>query len=161
MEQVTFKVVKANVYEEVAKTTSYTGAKMMAGDESAYSRIFTTDEDRLMLERFWTEAANAVVDIFKPFVLEVSDLTESHCCDLTKDFEATLELSGSYDTSLNNTVGSSLFSFFTSFIVGKWYKFTNKQEADGALADASVFLDDVKSKIYYRKRPRRIAPAQP
>ena len=161
MQQVTFTVSKANVYEEVAKTTSYTGVKMMADDQSAYNRIFATDEDRLMLERFWTEAANAVVDVFKPFILTVSDLSESHCCDLTKNFQVTLELSVAYDTSLNNTVQSSLFSFFTNFIVGKWYKFTNKKEADGALADASVFLDDVKGQIYYRKRPRRTAPAQP
>jgi hypothetical protein len=43
-------VNKEKVYEEVAKTTSYTGAKM--DDELAYDRIFTTDEDKSMLERF-------------------------------------------------------------------------------------------------------------
>ena len=36
-------VKKEDVYNEVAKTTSYTGAKM--DDDAAYDRIFTTEDD--------------------------------------------------------------------------------------------------------------------
>ena len=157
MQQVTFTVRKANVYDEVAKTSSYTGSKMV-GDASAYDRIFTTDADQLMLERFWTEACNAVADLFKPFLVSISDITESHCPDLTKNFEAVLDLSGSYDTALNNSVESSLFSFFTNLIVSKWYEFSNKQESEKYGTTAAAMLEDVRSKIYYRKKPRRVAP---
>lgn len=159
MQEVTFTVRKANVYEEVAKTSSYAGAKWV-GDDSAYERIFTTDADRMMLERFWTEACNAVADLFKPFIIEMSDITESHCADITKDFTVRLELSGSYDTSLNNTVESSLFSFFTNMLLAKWYEFTAKGETEKPAKAAAAMLEDVRGKIYFRKKPRRVAPTE-
>ena len=45
MTDIVLTVNKESVYEEVAQTTSYTGAKM--DDELAYNRIFTTDEDKV------------------------------------------------------------------------------------------------------------------
>ena len=159
MQEVTFTVRKANVYDEVAKTSSYTGAKMV-GDASAYQRIFTTDADRMMLERFWTEACNAVADLFKPFLVSLSDITESHCADISKNFVAELELSSSYDTSLNNSIESSLFSFFTNLIVSRWYEFSNKGESEKFATAAAGMLEDVRAKLYYRKKPRRVAPTE-
>ena len=50
------------VYEGI-KTTSYTGAKM--DDELAYDRIFTTDEDKSMLERFGAEVKNTIYSLKK------------------------------------------------------------------------------------------------
>ena len=44
MINITLTINKADVYKEVAQTTSYTGAKMDS-DGNAYDRIFTTDED--------------------------------------------------------------------------------------------------------------------
>lgn len=161
MNEVKFIVNKADVYDEVAKTTSYAGAKMPGDDKSAYDRIFTTDEDRTMLERFWAEACNAATDLFKPFLLDVTSYTGSAATDITqRHYEVTLELSGSFDTSLNGSIGSSLFSFFTDLIVSKWFKFANKGEAEGYAAEAAAMLEDVRSKLYYRKKPRRIAPTE-
>ena len=45
MATVVLLIDKAKVYEEVAQTTAYTGAKM-DGDEKAYERISTIDGDR-------------------------------------------------------------------------------------------------------------------
>ncbi|MBQ3813661.1 MAG: hypothetical protein II841_08855 [Bacteroidales bacterium] len=152
-----FTVQKAEVYNEVAKTTSYTGIKM-SGDD--YERIFTTDEDRMMLERFFNEAANNLTDLFKPFIVTVSDTSPLHCIDLERNYVVNLELSSSYDTNLNGSIQSSMFSFFTNFIVGSWYKFTNKGEAEGYLGTAASLLLDIKSKLYFRKKPRRIVPTE-
>lgn len=157
MIEVMLTVNKANVYDEVAKTTSYTGAKMV-GDESAYERIFTTDEDREILERFWVEACNAVTEEFKPFLISVSDQPEDDGTDTGRNYEVKLELSSSYDVTLNKSIETSLFSFFVSAIVAKWYKFTNKGEQEAWAGDALGMMQDVKSKIYYRKKPKRVAP---
>ena len=91
MTEIELTVQKASVYDEVAKTTSYTGAKM-TGDDDAYERIFTTDDDRMMLERFWVEACSAVTEQFKPFLLRVSDQPESHGVDLERNYNVVLEL---------------------------------------------------------------------
>ena len=61
--EITLKVNKEAVYDEVAKTTEYTGAKM--DDEHAYEVISTTDEDKAMLERFWNECKNMVCNSLK------------------------------------------------------------------------------------------------
>lgn len=151
----TFTVTKADVYNEVAKTTSYTGIKLSGED---YMRIFTKDEDRMMLERFFNEAANGMTDVLKPFLNTVSETSPLHCVDLSRNYVVALELPSSYDSHLNGSIQSSMFSFFTNFIVGNWYKFANKAEADEYLAQATKMVVDIKSKIYYRKKPRRIDP---
>jgi hypothetical protein len=64
-------------------------------------------------------------------------------------------VSRSYDTILNASVQSALKSYFISAIVGRWYKFANKAEADGYLSDAALMLVDALRKLYSRKRPMR------
>lgn len=157
MKTIELTVNKANVYDEVAKTTSYTGQKMQ-GDATAYDRIFTTDDDRMMLERFWVEACNGATEQFKPFIVSVSDQPVSHGVELDKNYVVKLELSNSYDESLNGSIGTSLFSYFVAMIVSKWYKFTNKGESESYGTDAVGAIDDVMRKIYYRKKPTRVVP---
>ena len=157
MKNITIAVNKAFVYEEVAKTTSYAGDKMV-GDDNAYMRIFTTDADQLMLERFWKEACNVVVGQLKPFIVSVTTNPESSNVQLNNNFIANLLLSSSFDTSLTEDISSSMTSFFIAYIVHKWYKFTNKNEADGYLSEATSILGDAMQKIYYRKKPQRVIP---
>ena len=153
----TFTVNKANVYNEVAKTTSYTGAKMEK-DDNAYQRIFTKDEDRLMLERFWIETCNAVTDQLKQFIVSVSDQAVNYDINLEMNYEVTLELSSSYDTNLSGSVNTSLFSFFVSSIVSKWFKFTNKEDEEIYVKEAVGLMNDVISKVYWKKKPKRVTP---
>lgn len=150
-------IKKASVYEEVAKTTSYTGSKM-EGDESAYDRIFTTDDDRLMLERFWIETSNAATEKFKPFLVSVSEHPEGHGVDMERNYDVELELSNSFDIALRDSIETSLFSFFVATIVSKWYKFANKTESESFATDAGGMMDDVMRKIYYKKKPKRVKP---
>ena len=158
MKNIELKINKARVYDEVAKTTSYTGVKMQ-DDKSAYKRIFTTDADREMLERFWVEACNGATEQFKPFLVSVTDQPMSHGVELEKDYEVKLELSNSFDESLKCSIETSLFSYFVALIVSKWYKFANKDESESYGGDAAGAIDDVMKKIYYRKKPTRVIPA--
>lgn len=157
MTDIRLTVQKSSVYNEVAKTTSYTGVKM-TGDDDAYERIFTTDDDRMMLERFWIEACCAATEQFKPFLVDVSTQPESHGVELDRDYTVDLELSSSFDIHLKDSMETSLFSFFVSYIVSKWYRFVNKPESESYGADAAGMLDDVMRKAYYRKKPRRVSP---
>ena len=154
MSVTTFTVNKANVYTEVAKTTSYSGVKA-AADGSLYEQIFTTDEDRLLLERFWNEAANAATNLFKPYLVSVSSTAQSHGVNLAGNYTVNLELSKGYDTALNDSVQSSLFSYFVNYIVSQWFVFANKEEAKKFAEEAVTMIDDVRTKIYYRKKPTR------
>lgn len=157
MNEVELTISKINVYDEVAKTSSYTGAKMQE-DSTAYGRIFTTDDDQMMLERFWMEACNVATQEFKPFLISVSGQQESHGVELERNYEVALEMSSSFDVRLVPSMQASLFSFFVNYITGKWYKFTNKAEAEQYIVEANVQMLDVKKKLYYRKKPTRIVP---
>ena len=141
-----FLLNQDEIYEEVAKTTLYTGAKM-DDDEKAYDRIFTTDEDKIILNRFWEESKNTVCDFLKRILS--SENEESNILTIN------LELSASFDTSLKSSMQSSLISFFVMNITSKWFNLTNKQEAAGCAAEAATYLEDVKRKALYKKKPTR------
>ena len=121
MTDIALTVNKESVYEEVAQTTSYTGAKM--NDELAYNRIFTTDEDKSMLERFWNESKNTACNSLKKILLNEVEREGI--------YQLSLGLSSSFDEALTESMERSLFSFFVMNITAKWYTFTNKEEATG------------------------------
>lgn len=145
MIDITLTVNKEKVYEEVAQTTSYTGAKME--DEHAYDRIFTTDEDKSMLERFWNECRNTVCNSMKKVLTSESETDGV--------FSLALELSNSFDEALTESMQRSLFSFFVMNITAKWYTFTNKEEATGYATEAATYMEDVMRKAFFKKRPIR------
>ena len=147
MKEITITIDKEEVYEEVAQTTSYTGAKMEGGDDKTYDRIFTTEGDRSQLERFWDESCVAVCEALKEFVQEERNEKDS--------FSIFLGLSSAFDPALEPAMKKELFSFFVTNIVCKWYVFTNKKEAGDFAASAAGMLDGVKRKAYHRRRPTR------
>ena len=161
MKNIALTVNKRLVYNEVAKTTAYTGAKQLTDDDKdAYERIFTKDDDRLMLERFWTEATDDATDLFKPFIVSVSNHPENGGLQLDNNYDVHLELSDSFDETLKSSMESGLFSFFVAVIVSKWFKFTNKDDADAYLKDAAAILKGVALKLYHRKKPVRVVPVR-
>ena len=146
-------ISKIYVYDEVAKTTSYTGAKSTA--EGAYERIFTTDDDRLMLERFWVEACAAATSLLRDFIVTVNAQDNSNGVDIDINYEASLDMPASFDVALMPAVANDIFSFFVAYITGKWYKFTEKEETEPYMADAALSLTSAKSKLYYKTKPVR------
>ena len=142
----TIKVNKKDVYNEVAKTTSYTGAKM--ADEFAYERIFTTDEDQNMLNRFWDESKTTITNSLK----KVLNSEEENSAG---EYTLQLELSSAFDSTLQDSMQRSLFSFFVMNITSKWYTFVNKSEATGYATEAATYIEDIKRKAYYKKKPTR------
>lgn len=147
MPTIVLKVIKADVWNEVAKTSGYTGDKMTDTDENAYERILITDEDQKSLQRFWEEAAAVANDQLKEMLISASAMNV--------DYNVVLNVSRNYDTVLNPSVQAALTSYFISAIVGRWYKFSNKTEAESYLSEAADMMDDVLRKLYSRKRPRR------
>lgn len=146
MKELILSLNKEDVYNEVAKTTSYTGAKM-EDDKAAYARIFTTDGDKEILERFWNESKNAAAGTLKKLLNNEQEENGT--------YTLTLDISNSFDDSLRSSMERSLFSFFVMNIVSKWYVFTNKKEA-GAYAESALSdMEDVVRKAYFKKRPTR------
>lgn len=143
--EITLKVNKETVYDEVAKTTEYTGAKM--DDEHAYEVISTTDEDKAMLERFWNECKNMICNSLKKVL--VSEV------EAEGEYSLTLGLSTAFDESLTESMQRSLFSFFVMNITAKWYTFANKSEATSYAMEAATYIEDIMRKAFFKKKPTR------
>lgn len=144
--EIILNVNKEDVYSEVAQTTAYTGAKM--DDEHAYENISTTDEDKSMLERFWSESKNMICNSLKKMLLSEEETEEGK-------YSLKLGLSTAFDESLTESMERSLFSFFVMNITSKWYTFANKSEATGYAAEAATYIEDIMRKAFFKKKPTR------
>ncbi len=147
MTEIILILTKEEVYEEVAKTTSYTGAKMPSED-NAYDRILTTDDDKEILDRFWAESKNIVCNNLKKVL---SSEVESE----SGEYTINLDLSASFDVQLTESMQRSLFSFFVANIISKWFVFTNKKEANDYMSEAATYMDDIMRKAVFKKKPTR------
>ena len=125
METIEITIYKDDVYEEVAKATDYTGAKLIDGDANARDRILATDSDLSDLSRFWEEAVLATNERLKEmlvsgatkqvtqFVEAVPKETEAQALPpdpiqvkLRTAYVAKLEVSKSFDKELAPSVQS-------------------------------------------------------
>ena len=61
MAEIILNIKKKDVYNEVAKISSYVGAKSEKNNEDTdmYARVFATDSDREMLDRFWEDCCGS------------------------------------------------------------------------------------------------------
>lgn len=146
METIAVQVNKKGVYEEVAKATDYTGSKLLDGDERARDRILATDEDLAEIGRFWDEAMLVVNERLKAMLVSGISVGDS--------YKATIEVSKAFDKELTGSVESTLQNFFITSIIGQWFRYTNKAEAEGYLKQSVDFLDAVERLLYSRKRPK-------
>ncbi len=148
MKEITLIIGKENVYREVSRTAEYTGSKMQ--DRDAYQNISTTDEDKEMLERFWNESKSLVCESLKKVLLSAEEIMSPE-----QTFSLALGLSDSFDSQLEESMQSSLFSFFVTNIISKWYNFTNKKETTEYAAEAAGCIEDIKRKAFFKKKPVR------
>lgn len=154
---ITIAIKKGTVYNEVAQLTSYTGVK---SDDTgtAYDRIFTTDDDRSMLERFWREACAAVTDGTKLFVTSVSTPSNRDTVDLTEIFSLVLTMPGNFDTNLSTSIQEAIYSYFVNSIASKWFVIAKRDDAAIYESQAVANWNDAKSKLFFRKKPVRTVP---
>lgn len=155
MKTTTISIDKQKVYEEVAKTTAYLGAKRISDEQDTYSQFATTDEDRLMLEGYWVECCNAATQTMKRFVVAVSEQTIG---DGTEDsaYTATLNMPDTWPESLRGAVETELSAFFAALITAKWLDVAGSDKSDtyGKLADAKQAK--LSRLLFHREKPRHV-----
>ena len=156
--QIQLTVRKRDVYNEVAKTTAYAGSKQMsAEDEQAYDRVFTTDEDRLMLERYFGEAGDDIVNSLPTsYIVEVSSYNTGIGIDLDADFRLTLQVPDAFPDALTASVEATMSFYFTTYIVSQWLALQKDDTAAVYAGKAQVFLGNISLLLHRRIRPVRL-----
>ena len=141
-------IKKSDVYEEVAKTTAYIGAKNKLEDgKSAFDQVFVTDADLTMIERFYNESVDALINVLKRFLTGETEEEGS-----TK---WTLEMPSRFDDNLLSSINSSANSFLVNSIIGKWCEITANDKVKDYADNAAALLLDIKDKAFYKKKPTR------
>ena len=144
------------VYEQVKIASSYTGAKLEANG-SAYKHISATDADiDTALGRFWNEAESEATQLFKPFVKMIEHETSSPKDGSMKSaYVVTLTMPSNFDENLTGSMEVSLRSFFVESLTAAWFRYCNRGDVEKYEASAAAALNDVRQKLYYRKKPAR------
>ena len=148
MADYTLTIEKSDVYEEVAKTTAYIGAKNKLEDgKSAFDQVFVTDADLTMIERFFNESLDALRNVLKRFISGVSGV------DGTITWQ--LEMPSRFDDNLLESIKSSAKSFLVNSIIGKWCEITANDKVKEYADNAAALLLDIKEKAFFKKKPTR------
>lgn len=141
-------IKKSDVYEEVAKTTAYIGAKNKLEDgKSAFDQVFVTDADLTMIERFFNESLDALRNVLKRFISGGSGV------DGTITWQ--LEMPSRFDNNLLSSINSSANSFLVNSIIGKWCEITANDKVKEYVDNAAALLLDIKEKAFFKKKPTR------
>lgn len=144
----TLTIKKSDVYEEVAKTTAYIGAKNKLEDgKSAFDQVFVTDADLTMIERFFNESLDALINLLKRFISGGSEV------DGTITWQ--LEMPSRFDDNLLSSINSSANSFLVNRIIGKWCEITANDKVKEYADNAAALLLDIKDKAFFKKKPTR------
>ena len=144
----TLTIKKSDVYEEVAKTTAYIGAKNKLEDgKSAFDQVFVTDADLTMIERFFNESLDALRNVLKRFISGGSEV------DGTITWQ--LEMPSRFDDNQLSPINSSANSFLVNRIIGKWCEITANDKVKEYADNAAALLLDIKDKAFFKKKPTR------
>lgn len=148
MANFTLTITKSDIYEEVAKTTAYIGAKNKLEDgKSAFDQVFVTDADLTMIERFFNESLDALRNVLKRFISGGSGV------DGTITWQ--LEMPRRFDDNLLESIKSSANSFLVNSIIGKWFEITANDKVKEYADNAAALLLDIKDKAFFKKKPTR------
>uniref|UniRef100_UPI0025CF1A7E hypothetical protein n=1 Tax=Prevotella sp. TaxID=59823 RepID=UPI0025CF1A7E len=144
----TLTITKSNVYEEVAKTTAYIGAKNKLEDgKSAFDQVFVTDADLTMIERFFNESLDALRNVLKRFISGGSGVGGTITWQL--------DMPSRFDDNLLSSINSSANSFLVNSIIGKWCEITANDKVKEYADNAAALLLDIKDKAFFKKKPTR------
>lgn len=148
MANFTLTITKSDIYEEVAKTTAYIGAKNKLEDgKSAFDQVFVTDADLTMIDRFFNESLDSLRNVLKRFISGVS------VADVTITWQ--LEMPSRFDDNLLESIKSSVNSFLVNSIIGKWCEITANDKVKEYADNAAALLLDIKDKAFFKKKPTR------
>lgn len=148
MANFTLTITKSDIYEEVEKTTAYIGAKNKLEDgKSAFDQVFVTDADLTMIDRFFNESLDSLINVLKRFISGVS------VADVTITWQ--LEVPSRFDDNLLESIKSSANSFLVNSIIGKWCEITANDKVKEYADNAAALLLDIKDKAFFKKKPTR------
>lgn len=149
------QIKKAEVFDEIAKLTAYIGAKTIEDTGIMYDRVFVTDDDRVMLESFWSNCLTHIIDACKTHVISYSKPSNSQKMDMNEVFVIHLNMPNNYDHNMQNSLESSARSYCINKITSEWFMITNKTEVEIYIQKSVIADLEITRLLNHRKIPIR------
>lgn len=126
-------ISKAAVMAEIERKTNYTGRKRV-GDEDAYDRIRTIDEDREELDNFFDEVRVELVSGLSGRITDESD--DGEC------YNVEMEVDDSFRLMFKKVLEKALFNVFVYGILARWSRYVDAKEME---SNAKLSADSIDS----------------
>lgn len=148
MKTITLTLRKRDIFNEIGKSTAYTGAKSDSdANNLLYDRVAIVEEDTQLLDRYCDIACSELLEEIKEFVTQVDFSGEN--------IDLTLETSGFYDDSLTPSLQTDLFAYLVASISMRWFRITLPGRAAEQQTEAARMMEKALSKLYHRRKPTR------
>lgn len=146
---VTITVKKGDIYEEVNKHTSYSGAK---ADASLYDKVRVKSHDETMLDRWWNDACGMVTTMFVPYVTSIGSFDPAS----GTGFSFTLKMPSNWNAAQTKVLSSAVQDVVCDYLLGQWYQLLG-MEAQYKTASEKMTASAAKVAValYDRVRPTR------
>lgn len=145
--KVTITVELTSVFDRVARTTGYAGAKQLGNDADAYERLSTTKADEGMLRTLWLESRDRVCHALRHLIESEGMEGDTYRMDLN--------LSEAFDLALKPSVAGSLEAYFVNAVIAGWMNLADKAKAAEYTSAASQMLSELQHKVLCKRAPIR------
>jgi len=139
--KVSIEISKSEVIDLVARDTAYKGAKR-EGDENAFDRISTIDEDEEHLTTFFEECRVELMEAFGKYIV-----SEGMGVGLLEDkYIMELNVAETFNLALLPGLSLGVRNFFVHGILARWYEMIGDEAYTNEYAKSVSYLDIAKRK---------------
>lgn len=140
--EITLTTSKQSVMDEVAQATAYMGGKAV-GDDTAYERISTVDEDVSELDVFFNEGRTKLTEAFARHI-SAEGMGEDG-----DTYTLGVRVTDKFNIALLPSMDLGLFNFFVHWILFRWYEFTRPEVAEQEMLKCQDYMDMLKKQSNY------------
>ncbi len=138
---------------EVGKLTAYVGAKNTdEKDVNTYDKVFATNDDAVLLERFWREAKSDITDKLSRHIITPEKpitITDDNV-DTTEQYQIELHLPDNYNTAMLAPLNDEIYNYMANTIIYKWFGITNRGDEERYSSYAANSLAKIHSYLLRR-----------
>lgn len=130
------------VFRQVARRMEWVSTR--SPEENDYDRLAISESDKGLYHAFFDEAAMHAIDIFRPFLLSVSNTDESLTLNLDVSAEADI-----------NTLGMTAANMVAMHVLALWLEIVSPPRASSGYAKRDDSACKIQSILYFHSAPVR------
>lgn len=150
--EITIRVNKNSVLEEVAQKSAYIGAKTPSEDAGQYDRVSTVDEDAPELIQFFRECHVEAVRRLSAY------LTREGMDNSGTFYEMVLNVNDRFNRALVPSIELGLYEYFVYGVLAKWCVYTKSDQVQLHAQTSVEMLENLLSTITQRTFQRKSHP---